>query len=167
MSFPGENATRPLPWEAVLPSRRPPQWETLLGICHSCRTLLNLLWSLEQRLLCLYGRTHLPMKKQPAVRTASLHTVGQAWQTGTHVLRHCPLTGQNFSEHRFYLFVFLLLKGGYRKWQPTPVFLPGESHGRRSLVGCGPRGRKESDTTERLHFHFHYSQWSASLMAQW
>ena len=39
-----------------------------------------------------------------------------------------------------------------RKWQPTPVFLPGESHGRRSLVGYSPRGRKESDTTERLHF---------------
>ena len=40
-----------------------------------------------------------------------------------------------------------------RKWQPTPVFLPGESHGQRSLVGYSPRGRKESDTTERLHFH--------------
>jgi len=34
---------------------------------------------------------------------------------------------------------------------PTPVFLPGESHGRRSLVGYSPRGHKESDTTERLH----------------
>ena len=42
-----------------------------------------------------------------------------------------------------------------RKWQPTPVFLPGESHGQRSLVGYSPRGHKESDTTERLHFHFH------------
>ena len=38
-----------------------------------------------------------------------------------------------------------------RKWQPTPVFLPGESHGWRSLVGYSPWGRKESDTTERLH----------------
>ena len=35
-----------------------------------------------------------------------------------------------------------------RKWQPTPVFLPGESHGQRSLVGYSLRGRKESDTTE-------------------
>ena len=35
-----------------------------------------------------------------------------------------------------------------RKWQPTPVFLPGESHGPRSLVGCGPWGHKEWDTTE-------------------
>ena len=32
--------------------------------------------------------------------------------------------------------------------QPTPVFFPGESHGQRSLAGCSPWGRKESDTTE-------------------
>ena len=37
-----------------------------------------------------------------------------------------------------------------RKWRPTPVFLPGESHGQRSLVGYSPWGRRESDTTERL-----------------
>ena len=40
-----------------------------------------------------------------------------------------------------------------RKWQPTPVLLPGESHGGRSLVGYSPWGRKESDMTELLHFH--------------
>ena len=40
-----------------------------------------------------------------------------------------------------------------RQWQPTPVLLPGKSHGRRSLVGCSPWGRWESDTTEQLHFH--------------
>ena len=39
-----------------------------------------------------------------------------------------------------------------RKWHPTPVALPGKSHGRRSLVGYSPWGHKESDTTERLHF---------------
>ena len=39
-----------------------------------------------------------------------------------------------------------------RKWQPTPALLPGESHGRRSLVGYSPWGCKESDTTEQLHF---------------
>ena len=37
---------------------------------------------------------------------------------------------------------------------PTPVLLPGKSHGRRSLVGCSPRGPWESDATEWLHFHF-------------
>ena len=44
-----------------------------------------------------------------------------------------------------------------RQWQPTPVLLPGKSHGRRSLVGCSPQGREESDMTERLHFHFSLS----------
>jgi len=39
-----------------------------------------------------------------------------------------------------------------RKWQPTPVLLPGKSHGWRRLVGYSPQGRKESDMTERLHF---------------
>ena len=33
-------------------------------------------------------------------------------------------------------------------WQPTSVFLPGKSHGQRSLAGCGPQGYKELDTTE-------------------
>ena len=40
-----------------------------------------------------------------------------------------------------------------RKRQPTPVLLPGKSHGRRSLVGYSPWGRKELDTTERLHVY--------------
>ena len=40
---------------------------------------------------------------------------------------------------------------------PTSVLLPGKSHGRRSLVGCNPQGHEESDTTERLHFHFSLS----------
>ena len=44
-----------------------------------------------------------------------------------------------------------------RQWHPTPVLLPGKSHGWRSLVGCSPWGRKESDTTERLPFHFSLS----------
>ena len=38
------------------------------------------------------------------------------------------------------------------KWQPTPLFLPGESHAQRSLVGYSLQGHKESDTTEQLHF---------------
>ena len=43
------------------------------------------------------------------------------------------------------------------QWHPTPVLLPGKSHGRRSLVGCSPWGHEESDTTERLPFHFSLS----------
>ena len=49
-----------------------------------------------------------------------------------------------------------------RQWHPTLVLLPAKSHGRRSLVGCSPRGSEESDTTERLHFHF-----SLSCIGEW
>ena len=41
-----------------------------------------------------------------------------------------------------------------RKWQPTPVLLPGKPHRQRILVGYSPWGCKESDRTEQLHFHF-------------
>ena len=44
-----------------------------------------------------------------------------------------------------------------RWWHPTPVLLPGKSHGWRSLVGCSPWRHKELDTTEWLHFHFSLS----------
>ena len=40
-----------------------------------------------------------------------------------------------------------------RERQPTPVFLPGKSHGQRSLVDYSPWGRKELDMTEQLHLH--------------
>ena len=44
-----------------------------------------------------------------------------------------------------------------RQWHLTPVLLPGKSHGWRSLVGCSPWGSVQSDTTERLQFHFSLS----------
>ena len=44
-----------------------------------------------------------------------------------------------------------------RQWHPTPVLLPGKSHGRRSLVSFSPWGQYESDMTEWLHFHFSLS----------
>ena len=44
-----------------------------------------------------------------------------------------------------------------RQWHPTPVLLPGKSHGWRSLVGCSPWGHQESDMTARLRFHFSLS----------
>ena len=55
--------------------------------------------------------------------------------------------------------LFFLLQSNLcrRQWHPTPVLLPGQSHGRRSLVSCSPWGLEESDTTERLHFHFSLS----------
>ena len=44
-----------------------------------------------------------------------------------------------------------------KKMATIPVLLPGESHGGRSLVGYSPWGHKDSDATERLHFHFHFT----------
>ena len=44
----------------------------------------------------------------------------------------------------------VVMYGWRRQWQPMPVFLPGESHGQRSLVGCSPWGRRDLGTTERL-----------------
>ena len=44
-----------------------------------------------------------------------------------------------------------------RQWHPTPVLLPGKSHGWRSLEGCSPWGHWGSDTTDQLHFHFSLS----------
>ena len=50
---------------------------------------------------------------------------------------------------KFKYYAFILFFGS-RKWQPTPVSSPGESHGQRSLAGYSPWGLKESDMTERL-----------------
>ena len=61
---------------------------------------------------------------------AAVHGVAKSWRQ----LSDFPLT-----------FTFMHWR---RKWQPTPVFLPGESQGRQSLVGCRLWGRTESDTTE-------------------
>ena len=52
--------------------------------------------------------------------------------------------------------LFTFMHWGW-KWQPTPVFLPGESQGRGSLVGCHLWGCTESDTTKQLPFHFSLS----------
>ena len=52
---------------------------------------------------------------------------------------------------------FLYLCIWRTQWHPTPVLLPGKSHGWRSLEGCSPWGRWGSDTTEQLHFHFSFS----------
>ena len=54
-----------------------------------------------------------------------------------------------------FLILYLLVPFRRRQWHPTPVLLPENSHGWRSLVGCSPWGCWELDTTQWLHFHFH------------
>ena len=70
----------------------------------------------------------IPQMKEPGrLQSMGSHRVGHDWATSLS------------------LFTFMHWR---RRWHPTPVFLPGESHGRRSLVGCNPWGRTELDTTE-------------------
>ena len=59
-------------------------------------------------------------------------------------------TSANAGDHKRSQVLFLGREDPLEKGMATPVFLPGESHGHRSLVGCSPWGRKESGTTERL-----------------
>ena len=60
----------------------------------------------------------------------------------------------HFAHQKKMQHIFFLIR---RQWHPTPVLLPGKSHGWRSLVGCSPWGLEESDTAERLHFDFSLS----------
>ena len=61
-------------------------------------------------------------------------------------------------KYHILMHIYRIEQNGWRRrWHPTPVLVPGKSHGRRSLVGCSPRGREESATTERFHFHFSLS----------
>ena len=65
---------------------------------------------------------------------------------GSNTINLLPLFGK--------IFITLYAMLWRRKWPLTPVLLPGESHGRKSLVGYSPWGHKELDTTEWLHFQF-------------
>ena len=92
-------------------------------------------------------------------KTMAAHSSTLAWKTPwTEDLVGCKSMGLQRVKHDWTtslsLFTFMHWR---RKWQLTPVFLPGESQGRGSLVGCSPWGRKESNTTEWLHFHFSLS----------
>ena len=72
---------------------------------------------------------------------------------GPNLMLSCPWSqsGQYFQITVFQSVIKNSL-GWRSKWQPTPVFLLGKSHGQRSLVGYSPQGGKELDTTEQLHF---------------
>ena len=85
------------------------------------------------------------------------HTIVISWSWRSFLYSssvYCHLfliSSASVSYHEFYCCSSFFWR---RQWRPTPVLLPRKSHGWRGLVGCSPWGRKESDTTERLHFIF-------------
>ena len=79
-----------------------------------------------------------PHSSTPAWKIPWTEEPGRLWSMGSRRVRHNWATS-------LWLFTFTHWR---RKWQPSPVFLPGESQGRGSLVGCCLWGRTESDTTE-------------------
>ena len=74
------------------------------------------------------------------------------WRSGKESTCQC----RRCKRHRFDAWVGKI--PWRRKWQPTPVFLPGKSHGQRNLAGYSPWGSKELDTIERLSTPTHIIQ---------
>ena len=111
-------------------------WE-LLKLCQCLLKHLPTLWNstslsiISEKAMAPHSSTlawKLPWTEEPGrLRSTGSRRVGQDWATSLS------------------LFTFMHWR---RKWQPTPEFLPGESQGRRSLVGCCLWGRTESDMTE-------------------
>ena len=91
----------------------------------------------------------------------------EAWRAAVHGVSKSPIWLSDWTDSLygnydlisfpciFYYMLQVFIQR--RQWHPTPVLLPGKSHGCRSLVGCSPWGREELDTTEQLHFHFSLS----------
>ena len=82
---------------------------------------------------------------------AHKHTQTHPFFHSTNIYGTCPM--------HWACSIYFLVEGDNwrRQWHPTPVLLPGKSHGWRSLVGCCPWRHEESDTTEQLHFLFSLS----------
>ena len=82
---------------------------------------------------------------------------GWIWIHKHYLVPKLPLSSHNHAGSCLHVFELLWVPVQRRQRHPTPVLLPGKSHGWRSLVGCSPWGHEESDRTERLHFHFSLS----------
>ena len=96
-------------------------------------------WSLL-KLMSIGEKAMAPYSSTVAWKIPWMEEPGRLQSMGSLRVRHDWATSLSLS-----LSTFMHWR---RKWQPTPVFLPGESHGRRSPVGCSPWGCTESDTTE-------------------
>ena len=92
----------------------------------------------EHLFLCMYDKAMAPHSSTLAWKISWTEEPGRMQSMGSLRVGHDWATSLS-------LFTFIHWR---RKWQPTPVFLPGESQGWGSLVGCHLWGRTESDTTE-------------------
>ena len=82
----------------------------------------------------------------------------KAWRAAAHGVAKGWTRLSDWTELNWNTIMLVYMPNTWRRqWHPTPVLLPGKSHGRRSLVGCSPWGQEESDMTEGLHFHFSLS----------
>ena len=123
--------------------------------------LINDRYSKRGKLPCIHSpanKTHLYVQYLISANLVSKKRVlfkliflrlkrGSRWLSGKESACQCR-------RHRVHRFNPWVRKIPWRKkWQPTPVFLPGESHGLRSLWGYSPWGHKESNMTERLNTH--------------
>ena len=96
----------------------------------------------------LVSRLFEPLKIQKLFHVANFLLSNRYWIQKVYSIRHL------YNYIKQILVYQIPVNSRRRKWHPTPVLLPGKSHGRRSLVGCSPWGRWRLDTTEWLHFHF-------------
>ena len=123
----------------------------------------------------------IPWTEEPGgLQSTRLQRAGHNWETSLHFIHKLKIAKSSHKLRGVIISIFLkkhpqlkylvfTLTSNYiyfqtfflsshnckswrRKWQPTPVLLPGKFHGQRSLVGYSPWGCKESDTTEQLHF---------------
>ena len=119
--------------------------------------LLNICQNVSEYLLleCQCGQVKkAKKKKQKTNPTGSPSNSSRAF---FHTLPLYTKDAVSFNYHHKLKITQNQVRWWRRQWHPTPVLLPGKSHGWRSLVGCSPWGCYESDTTERLHFHFSLS----------
>ena len=125
-------------------------WLAILNTSHFCKAKAQRFFSLLTNPEFFFFFFFLPANNQWREKAMAPHSSTVAWKIpwmeepgrlqsmGSLRVRHDWATS-------LWLFTFMHWR---RKWQPPPVFLPGESHGWRSLVGCSPWGHRELDTTE-------------------
>ena len=143
----------PSPVDHFLPelSMTCPSWVALHGMAHSFIELIKAVVHLIRLVsfLWLWFSVYLPSDGEKAMATHSstlawkipwMEEPGRLHSMGSLTVRHDWVTSLS-------IFTFMHWK---RKWQPTPVFLPGESQGQGRLEGCNLWGHTESDTTEAM-----------------